>query len=384
MPPGLPFLRTQLPLERLERRLRVLEVQAHVRLPPVVPPHDVVDVPEDRTSVAPPPPEGPLDRPDHPLDLPARLRMFHPPVDVRDADPAVPRELPQAAVEGPDGLVRLLRELRPVVREELAREPVRLPRSDERVPRERRGRSPRDPVSHDEPGGVVQDHEQVGAGPQDGVVHLPQGVREPPLEPDPRPALLLPRFVPHASRLLQDPPDAVVGYVDSAVPLDRPLERDGVQPLLVLRLQDERPLLLGDRPGRTSDAGHARERLPRQEPTPELPDPPVRHPVRPRERVDRRLPPWRRGPTREFHGLFPGQRPHVPPSCLRSKELVSGLYISEADDAPDLPLALGGDRNAPDLPVDPGKDEHLHKLLRLQPPEAVLQALTLESEPGPL
>src|SRR3972149_553862 len=79
MPPGLPFLRTQLPLERLERRLRVLEVQAHVRLPPVVPPHDVVDVPEDRTSVGPPPPEGRLDRPDHPLDLPARLRGLHPP-----------------------------------------------------------------------------------------------------------------------------------------------------------------------------------------------------------------------------------------------------------------------------------------------------------------
>src|SRR3989304_3403393 len=81
MPPGLPFLRTQLPLERLERRLRVLEVQAHVRLPPVVPPHDVVDVPEDRTSVGPPPPEGRLDRPDPPLDLPARLRVLHPPVD---------------------------------------------------------------------------------------------------------------------------------------------------------------------------------------------------------------------------------------------------------------------------------------------------------------
>src|SRR3989304_5590567 len=80
MPPGLPFLRTQLPLERRARRLRVLEVQAHVRLPPVVPPHDVVDVPEDRTSVGPPPPEGRLDRPDHPLDLPARLRVLHPPV----------------------------------------------------------------------------------------------------------------------------------------------------------------------------------------------------------------------------------------------------------------------------------------------------------------
>src|SRR3990172_5229845 len=79
MPPGLPFLRTQLPLERLERRLRVLEVQAHVRLPPVVPPHDVVDVPEDRTSVGPPPPAGRLDRPHHPPHLPSPLLPPPPP-----------------------------------------------------------------------------------------------------------------------------------------------------------------------------------------------------------------------------------------------------------------------------------------------------------------
>src|SRR3972149_4067384 len=262
MPPGLPFLRTQLPFERLEGRLRVLEVQAHVRLPLVVPAKAVVEVPDPRTPVGPAAPEGRLDRPVPPLDLPARLRVFDPPGDVLPADPAVPREFPQAAVEVPDGLVRLLRELGPVVREELAREPVRLPRPDEDVPRERRGLAARGPVPDHEPGGVVQDYEEVHAGPQDRVVHLPQGVREASLEPDPRPAFLLLRGVRHPSRLLQHPPDAVVGYVGSAVPFDRPLERDGVEALLLLAPQDERPLLLGDRSGRTSDAGPARERLP--------------------------------------------------------------------------------------------------------------------------
>src|SRR3972149_122302 len=178
--------------------------------------------PHVRRAAAAPPPAARLPRPDPPLDLPARLRVLHPPVDVGDADPAVPRELPQATVEGPDGLERPLRELRPVGRE--ARRCA---------------------------GGG-------GGAPGGGAPLSTGGSRPPPPPPPPPPPLLLPRFVRHPSRLLQHPPDAVVGYVGSAVPLDRPLERHGVESLLVLRLPDERPLLLGHRPGRTSDAGHAR------------------------------------------------------------------------------------------------------------------------------